>query len=61
MASAADYKEVMELFDEYRAGLRQYTVSPAAGVYKLSVSSAGVSIAFYGGDSERVTQTFVLR
>ena len=61
MASAADYKEVMELFDEYRAGLRQYTVSPAAGVYKLSVSSAGVSIDFYGGDSERVTQTFVLR
>lgn len=61
MASEANYKELMALFDEYRDGLRQYSVSPAAGVYKLNVSPAGVSVDFYGGDSETVTHTFVLR
>ena len=49
------------LFEEYRSGLRRYTVSPAAGSYKLNVSRKGVSVDFYAGDSTFLTEKFVLR
>ena len=49
------------LFDEYRPGLRRYSVSPAAGCYKLSVDRRHVSIDFYAGDSTFCSQRFELR
>ena len=49
------------LFDEYRSGLKHYEQSKSAGSYKLNVSKRHVTIDFYGGDSETVTKTFVLR
>ena len=49
------------VFDEYRAGLRRYSVSPAAGSYKLKVSDKGISVDFYAGDSTFVTKEFILR
>jgi len=33
----------------------------AAGHYRLDVSDAGVSVAFYGGDATTPSQTFQLR
>ena len=49
------------LFDEYRSGLRRYSVSPAAGCYKLSVDRRHVTIDFYAGDSTFCSQRFELR
>lgn len=49
------------LFDEYRTGLKRYVRADAAGCYKLNVSRRHVTIDFYAGDSEEVTETFVLR
>lgn len=49
------------LFDEYRDGLKRYVQAYGAGSFKLNVSSHGVFVDFYGGDSEKVTETFVLR
>ena len=49
------------LFDEYRSGLKRYTVSPAAGSYKLHVSRKGITVDFYAGDATFVTEKFVLR
>lgn len=49
------------LFDEYRSGLRRYSVSPAAGSYKLNVSRRRVTVDFYAGDSTFLTKRFVLR
>ena len=49
------------LFDEYRPGLKSYSVSKAAGSYKLNVSGKGVSVDFYAGDSSFLTKKFVLR
>lgn len=49
------------LFDEYREGLKRYLQATGAGSFKLNVSSHGVTVDFYGGDSEGVTETFVLR
>ena len=54
-------KDEQELFDEYRPGLKQYIVSPAQGSYKLNVSKSGVSIDFYAGDSQEISQQFILR
>ncbi|MBQ0114961.1 MAG: metallophosphoesterase [Bacteroidales bacterium] len=54
-------KDETPLFDEYRAGLREYSQSFAAGSYKLNVSDKKVTIDFYAGDSKTVTKTFVLR
>ena len=54
-------KDEQELFDEYRPGLKQYSVSPAQGSYKLNVSKSGVSIDFYAGDSQEISQQFILR
>lgn len=49
------------LFDEYRSGLKRYSVSRAAGSYKLNVSRKHVSVDFYAGDSTFRTATFQLR
>ena len=49
------------LFDEYRKGLKRYSVSPAAGCYKLHVSNKSIIVDFYAGDSAFVTHKFVLR
>ena len=49
------------LFDEYREGMKRYSVSPAAGCYKLSVTPKHVTVDFYAGDSTFLTRQFVLR
>ncbi len=49
------------LFDEYRSGLRRYTVSPAAGSYKLHISRRNITVDFYAGDATFVTEKFVIR
>lgn len=54
-------KDETELFNEYRPGLKQYSVSPAAGSYKMHVSKSGVSIDFYAGDSREISERFILR
>lgn len=51
----------IDWFDEYRPGLKRYTHSPAAGSYKLNVDEKGVTVDFYAGDSETVSETFKLR
>ena len=51
----------LALFDEYRAGIRQYSMSDAAGSYKLIVDGARVYVDFYAGDSARVSKRFRLR
>lgn len=48
-------------FDEYRSGIRSYSVSPAAGSYKMKVSKQHVTIDFYAGDSQEISQSFILR
>ena len=49
------------LFDEYRTGIRQYSMSEAAGSYKLTVDGSRVWVDFYAGDSARVSKRFRLR
>lgn len=49
------------LFDEYRPGLKRYLHAKGAGSFKLTVSPHGIYVDFYGGDSEEITRTFVLR
>ena len=49
------------LFDEYRAGLRRYSFSLAAGSYKMRVSKKHIYIDFYAGDSLNISHTFKLR
>jgi len=65
LAAVADkpetYAKDKALFDEYRSGIERYSMSYAAGSYRLKVSDEGVSVDFYAGDSTRVTKTFVLR
>lgn len=51
----------LDLFDEYRAGIRQYSLSPAAGSYKLIVDGAHVYVDFYAGASPRRSKRFTLR
>ncbi len=53
--------ENMKQFDDYRDGLRTYIASGAAGSYKLNVSKHDVTVDFYGGDSQEITRTFVVR
>jgi len=50
-----------DLFDEYRPGLKRYFHAKGAGAFKLNVSAHGVYVDFYGGDSEAITRSFVLR
>ena len=49
------------LFDEYRSGLKRYSVSRAAGSYKLNVSRRHVSVDFYAGDATFPSAHFDLR
>jgi predicted phosphodiesterase len=49
------------LFAEYREGIKDYSLSEAAGSYKLIVDGAHVYVDFYGGDSARCSHRFVLR
>jgi hypothetical protein len=51
----------VELFNEYKPGLRAYSLSRAAGSYKLNVSRKHVTIEFHAGDSRDISHTFVLR
>ncbi len=51
----------MALFDEYRAGIREYSLSDAAGSYKITVSGEHVYVDFYAGDSARRSHRFTLR
>ena len=54
-------KDETPLFNEYRQGLKTYSYSPAAGSYKMTVSKKKIEVDFYAGDSENVSQKFVLR
>ena len=54
-------KDETALFDEYRSGLKTYSVSPAAGSYKMTVDGRHVLIDFYAGDSRRLSKRFILR
>jgi len=49
------------LYDEYRPGLWSYSRAYAAGCYKMFVSKDKVTINFYGGDSETISQVFTVR
>ena len=49
------------LFDEYRAGIVSYSMSEAAGSYKLIVEGNKVYVDFYAGDSARRSKRFTLR
>lgn len=49
------------LFEEYRRGLKQYSLSPAAGSYKMTVSKKHITIDFYAGDSHDISHTFMVR
>lgn len=54
-------KDETALFDEYRPGILAYSHSPAAGSYKLTVSPRKITVDFYAGDSDALSQRFVLR
>ena len=60
-ANGSKLTEETPLFDEYRPGLKRYSVSPAAGSYKMRVSKKHVYIDFYAGDSIDISHTFKLR
>ena len=54
-------KPETELFDEVRGGIRRYLHADGAGSFKLHVFDRGVSVDFFAGDSETVTNTWKLR
>lgn len=54
-------KDETELFNEYRPGLKTYSISPSAGSYYLNVSGKKVTVDFYAGDSIEVSEKFILR
>ena len=49
------------LFDEYRAGIRDYSIADSAGSYKLIVDGRKVYVDFYPGASPRRAARFTLR
>lgn len=49
------------LFDEYRPGIRAYTLSESAGSYKLIVDGGRVLVDFYAGASPRRSHRFIIR
>lgn len=49
------------LFDEYRSGIRAYSISDSAGSYKMTVDGPSVFVDFYAGDSARRSARFQLR
>ena len=50
-----------ELVGEYQPFVKGYLFAAAAGHYRLDVSDAGVSVAFYGGDATTPSRTFQLK
>lgn len=54
-------KDESALFDEYRPGLKRYIHATGVGSFKMHVSEHGVVVDFYGGDSDGITESFVLR
>jgi len=53
--------EAQDLFDEYRPGLKEWSLSKACGSYKLNISDEGVTVDFYAGDSSQRSARFTLR
>lgn len=51
----------LALFEEYRNGIREYSISDSAGSYKLTVDGPRVYVDFYPGDSPRPAKRFILR
>ena len=51
----------VDLFDEYRAGIRAYSISDSAGSYKMVVDGRKVYVDFYAGDASRRSARFTLR
>lgn len=49
------------LFDEFREGIRSYSLAASAGSYKLIVDGPNVYVDFYAGDSEQLSHRFTLR
>lgn len=49
------------LFDEYRPGIRAYSLADCAGAYKLVVDGPRVLVDFYAGASPRRSRRFILR
>lgn len=61
-ASGPDgYPHYAPVFDEYRPGIRDYSLSWAAGSYKLIISGPRVYVDFYAGDSRLLSKRFILR
>lgn len=60
-SSSLKIPETEALFEEYREGIRRYSMADAAGSYKLSVGKRGIFVDFYAGSSPRLTQRFRLR
>jgi len=61
-ASGPDgYPHYAPVFDEYRPGIRDYSLSWAAGSYKLIISGPRVYVDFYAGDSKLLSKRFILR
>ncbi|MBP1540384.1 MAG: metallophosphoesterase [Prevotella sp.] len=60
-ANGSKLTDETPLFDEYRPGLKRYSVSPAAGSYKMRVSKKHIYVDFYAGDSLNISHTFKLR
>jgi len=50
-----------ELFAPYRPGLKRYSLSNAAGSYKLNVSDESITVDFYAGNSKARSHQFILR
>jgi len=49
------------IFEEYRPGVRRYSIADSVGSYKLIVDGPRVYVDFYAGDSVGRTKRFVLR
>lgn len=54
-------QEQKDLFDLYRPGIKRYSLSRAAGCYKLNVTPQQITVDFYAGESESLSHRFVLR
>lgn len=54
-------KQVRDLFSEYSDGITRFSLSRAAGSYRMEVTEKGVTVEFYAGDSEELSARFVLR
>ncbi len=50
-----------ELYAPYKPGVKKYSVSSAAGSYKLNISPKSITVDFYAGCSEKVSHRFKLR